>query len=642
MERRRRLRKYLKLFQHACKTILLFSLFVYTGEVLAIDGNCHKEDEICTLRNKSNEEAPKDIQSGIEKSQNHGICRYYLAPSSIPNAGWGMFTTTDIDEGETLFQFESVIPLLDVITHNHKDFVWMLDSYTWQPDTALLQFEANNVDAFIPGIGALPNCFSYLNNVAVFESGAYDDCGLHRRKDPGAGAFSYHIHDRAIAKKVIAAGTELFVDYGEKWFLDRSHIFGMIPLAKDYRIVDTLMGRLINLKNQNTGSLSNSAISDLWNLTQQISSEDPRTINAFKLTNGHDLQDIHSVGTAQFSLPNSKTTVGWIEENGLCIDNLRPSLSNIPQAGRGAFATRSFSKGEMVAPAPLIHITDKKELDMYDLNAINMTNDTRGNATGKQLLLNYCYTHTQSTILLCPYGSAVNLINHDSFSPNVRIRWSNFAGTMTSWLDNPIKALEKQRSSGLMFEFEAIRDIMEGEEIMMDYGKEWEEAWNKHVSEFFPFESSYNYTSAFELSGEKVIRTEIEQRNNPYPSNILLLCKYTNLWSDEVNAPEGYVFTRSFRSSDMEGTITPCEIISRETINGEDYYTANILNSKYNKENIIPEGETHHLSLIPRHAIKFEDVAYTSDTHLTNAFRHPIGIPDDIFPPIWMNLENTS
>jgi len=34
---------------------------------------------------------------------------------------------------------------------------------------------------------------------------------------------------------------------------------------------------------------------------------------------------------------------------------------------------------------------------------------------------------------------------------------------------------------GLSFEYVALRDIEEGEEIFMDYGEEWEDAWEQHV-----------------------------------------------------------------------------------------------------------------------------------------------------------------
>mmetsp|Transcript_24829 Transcript_24829/g.54522 ORF Transcript_24829/g.54522 Transcript_24829/m.54522 type:complete len:194 (+) Transcript_24829:2273-2854(+) len=48
------------------------------------------------------------------------------------------------------------------------------------------------------------------------------------------------------------------------------------------------------------------------------------------------------------------------------------------------------------------------------------------------------------------------------------------------------------------------------------------------------------------------------------------------------------------------------------------------------------------LTGIPRRAFLFEDLSYTQDLFLPNAFRHPIGIPDDIFPEAWKNVDSAN
>ena len=40
---------------------------------------------------------------------------------------------------------------------------------------------------------------------------------------------------------------------------------------------------------------------------------------------------------------------------------------------------------------------------------------------------------------------------------------------------------------------------------------------------------------------------------------------------------------------------------------------------------------------VPRRGLQFEDIAYTNDQFLSNAFRHDIRIPDDLFPDAWKN-----
>jgi hypothetical protein len=52
------------------------------------------------------------------------------------------------------------------------------------------------------------------------------------------------------------------------------------------------------------------------------------------------------------------------------------------------------------------------------------------------------------------------------------------------------------------------------------------------------------------------------------------------------------------------------------------------------------EGETVVVKNIPQKYIRFADKPYTNPSiHSENAFRHPIGIPDDIFPSVWRNLD---
>jgi hypothetical protein len=41
---------------------------------------------------------------------------------------------------------------------------------------------------------------------------------------------------------------------------------------------------------------------------------------------------------------------------------------------------------------------------------------------------------------------------------------------------------------------------------------------------------------------------------------------------------------------------------------------------------------------VPHAACTFVDDPYTSDIHISGAFRHPIGIPDKIWPEKWENL----
>eukprot|EP00978_Attheya_sp_CCMP212_P012597 scaffold31512_cov50-Attheya_sp.AAC.1 len=71
----------------------------------------------------------------------------------------------------------------------------------------------------------------------------------------------------------------------------------------------------------------------------------------------------------------------------------------------------------------------------------------------------------------------------------------------------------------------ATRDIAPGEEIFINYGSEWEEAWTAHSEAYAPTPGSENYISAYEMNDASIpIRTLEEQENNPYPWNVFTVC----------------------------------------------------------------------------------------------------------------------
>ena len=184
------------------------------------------------------------------------------------------------------------------------------------------------------------------------------------------------------------------------------------------------------------------------------------------------------VGLKQAELEGSIRSLDWLHENGKCMDNIKPGKSTIPQAGRGAFATRFIPAGDIVTPAPLIHIPNKDNLLMYgktmspsddhDESTTKIRNGT--DIVGKQLLLNYCFGHRESTLLLCPYSGGAPHINHNHQSPNAKIVWPEDATHSmihdSTWLSQSVSYIdENYYSPGLEFDYVATRDIQPDEEV---------------------------------------------------------------------------------------------------------------------------------------------------------------------------------
>eukprot|EP00957_Ditylum_brightwellii_P177376 13511250-Ditylum_brightwellii.AAC.1 len=181
-----------------------------------------------------------------------------------------------------------------------------------------------------------------------------------------------------------------------------------------------------------------------------------------------DVSEVLAAGSARYSAPDSIRSLDWLQTNGYCIDNMKAGPSTIPDAGRGAFATRRIQEGALVSGSPLLRF----ERDKLVTNSV----------FSEQLVLNYCFGHPQSTLLLFPYAPLVGLINHNSKSPNVEIRWSTKEenNEISIWTKRSYNRLVKASKVPLMIEYVAKREIQPGEEIFLDYGAEWEAAWKEH------------------------------------------------------------------------------------------------------------------------------------------------------------------
>ena len=58
---------------------------------------------------------------------------------------------------------------------------------------------------------------------------------------------------------------------------------------------------------------------------------------------------------------------------------------------------------------------------------------TRDNGEGLSMtvqVINYCFGHPESSVLIWPYATVVNLINHDGASSNVVVRWPTTANSL--------------------------------------------------------------------------------------------------------------------------------------------------------------------------------------------------------------------
>ena len=172
--------------------------------------------------------------------------------------------------------------------------------------------------------------------------------------------------------------------------------------------------------------------------------------------------------------------VEWIQNNGICIEKIRPGPSTIAQAGRGAFAQVVIKTGDMITPAPLLSISNKDTLNIYETELDSEEKEViNSEKIGSQLLMNYCFGHMESQLLLCPQTNAI-LINHCSNrekenvcnngnGPNAIARWaSGWDTTSDEWLQKSMEFMVNMTTEGmrgLSLEIIATADIAPGEEV---------------------------------------------------------------------------------------------------------------------------------------------------------------------------------
>lgn len=191
-------------------------------------------------------------------------CGVFLAESTIPHAGLGMYAGKDYYTNDVVTSGDIMIPIFEMDKHNKYSrdshyFVW--DDYIW--DTADFlhmqgeEVKRDQISVASPGMGAAVNCRISMVNVESSWN-KIDNAGLHRSTSPGAGAITPY-HDRqGIALQDITAGEELYAMYGESYwesyFKTRTSEYGQVPDIYDFKKADKLVAKAISLLPENCAS----------------------------------------------------------------------------------------------------------------------------------------------------------------------------------------------------------------------------------------------------------------------------------------------------------------------------------------------------------------------------------------------------
>jgi len=592
------LRKRLQQHNVIATSLILFIVifFIYPPDIRVgcsaqaaarVDGRDINGDGICNDAEFSNDASCVTSNEDAYKGSNVPMeCSLVMAPSGIPNSGWGVFTLTSRKRGQRIMdQGDIIIHIPDPDPHNAHKMKRLVWSYLWDGQETGGHYEGTRVMTASSGFGLLSNGTPRNPSIIVNNDDnnnnnnnnnnndlpSVDDGGLKRGKSPGAGAITHHHNRTWNAAKDLEVGDEVFIAYGPGWFKERGFQVDVSPRKWD---------------------------------------------------------------------------VSYLREVGYCLDNMIIGPSLIEDAGRGAFASRDLEGGTVVAPVPLIPLSR---------SSMSMVKERKDGSlvVSTQLLQNYCFGHSNSSLLLYPYSHGINFVNHNS-SPNVKLRW--WEGSV-AFFDKPILELQQLSTSQIMLELVATRPIEKGEEIVLDYGEDWAKAWNDHVEAWQPKEDDIRQLSSETMNVDEkflIIRTQQEQQSNPYPVDVFTSCfyQYSEFAKDGKPAAPSPHPLRSIakwkHGMIASRNLRPCIVVKRgeaATTSNDDpktdqsyQYTVHVLNRPtLNEAERIPKGHVHFVTHVPRSAIVFSNKLYTSDQHLENAFRSEIGL-GDLFPPQWKDL----
>jgi len=534
-------------------------------------------------------------------------CGIYIAESSIPGSGIGLYAGVSYSKGSVIGSPDVAIPVIDREFHHDdnpkvgkRPLDWILSDYFWEANAcapANLETFDDGVDCVVPSLGMAANSHQGLYN-AEFDVPRVGSGGLNRFHHPSAGSSTqYRVEFTATSD--LKAGTEVFMDYGESWFTVRDKVLGYTPLGDDYLWADTALKKMLS-SNVFSSEIESIETEKRYALLKNlVSSIDIRKGNALPKLSA-ELKRAEEKGAAAYSAPDYIRSIEWLEENGTCIDSVQEKQSTIPGAGWGAFLKRSVKKGEVVIVSPLIHFPYDEVMDMYDHASAEVNDSTADfyageekystrkkgeKIIGKQLLTNYVFGHPDSSMLFFPYAGSMGLINHGGEGKaNVKLQWPSGKGPalkyhQQSWFDLTVDQLaaEDKQKRGLMIEIIATRDIDVDEEVFLDYGPAWQEAWDDHVKKWKPWKSNGNYESSSSL------------RVNGYPgANITASCHFDFEDIDELEEFDAdndddiqkrifnWYLPTSENAEVVLGSeyILPCTINDRKIINGEEYFTA--------------------------------------------------------------------
>jgi hypothetical protein len=212
----------------------------------------------------------------------------------------------------------------------------------------------------------------------------------------------------------------------------------------------------------------------------------------------------------------------------------------------------------------------------------------------------------------------------------------------------------------------ALRDVSVDEEVLIDYGIEWEESWTKHVEhygdsspctdergmpvlsskavyemnenkfdeQFYEWKDDYftvcreSATNASNVSTELIYIVQEKPGNVTAYNNVTVTDSFQGItWDDE-----------GFRLAKMRTERNPCKIM--EAFADSDTFDVVVFPRMDMIETSVVTAKILRVCKgMSSDALEFVNKPFRSDMFSKHAFRHEIKIPDVIFPEHWKDLK---
>ena len=458
-----------------------------------------------------------------------------------------------------------------------------------------------------------------------------------------------------LVSKVLVRPTESLTAGSYMYGADQVQLLapGLYGMAKRHSIHYNLQP--LGFRNQTQVSRTNPAVGVSTHLQQLV------YIATRNIQVGEELiiQQLDDEGEAHGkTMPTTiyRRTLEELQSQATCLDHIQTKQSTLSTPTNGAFARRRLNQDQTIAPVPLLALSKEhlkyRVWSTYLQKAIAQTH---------QLLLNYCYSHPLSSLVLFPYGMGINLVNHHRSQDkvNVALRWSSQQRSVHH--NMTVQELLEQQPA-LSMELYALRDIEPGEELFLYYGDNWQRAWEKHVDAFIPVIRAATYQPADEYTWkEGMIRTshnndddddddddeeDEEDDEESLPAHIQTRCNINNDKLSRMKVQQGWyewsvggdVDDSTQRTVSWEQQSMPCVV---ESVDGS---VVNKAKGTLYRVTVTNETtrESYKVKNVPATAILLVDKPYTSNQYLLQSFRHAIELPNEVWPDTWKDLvDNT-